>query len=145
MSLLIEIPSYVAGLIAFLFVFVLMAVMFSILRTEKNKTIPQLNRLGPTEVTGFENPLSSSDAPYIAIMTLVSFEIVLDVLILVGALQGMGSIAIGSMLAIAVFLAATILVVYRDAYMSDVFTRKPRLEAIAASSFDESNEGSAHE
>lgn len=142
---MIEIPSYVAGLIAFLFVLVLMAVMFSVLRTEKNKTIPQLNRLEPADVIGFENPLSHSDAPYLAITTLVSFEIVLDILVLVGALQGMGSIAIGTMLAVAAFLAAAILAVYRDAYMSDVFTRKPRLEAIAARPFDKSSEGSAHE
>lgn len=145
MSLLIEIPSYVAGLIAFLFILLLMGIMFLVLRTEKSKTIPPLNRLGPADVVGFENPLHSSDAPYLAIITLVSFEIVLDILIVAGALQGMGSITIGTMLAVAAFLAAAILAVYRDSFMSDVFTRKPRLESIAARSFDKGNEGSAHE
>lgn len=139
---MIEIPSYVAGLVAFLLIFLLMKIMSLILRAERGKTIPQLSPLGPAEVARFENPLSSSDAPYLALVTLVSFEIILDFLIVVGALQGMSSVALGTMLAIAAFLAATILGVYRDAFMSDMFTRKPRLERIATRSFEQ---GDVHE
>ena len=144
LGLLIEIPSYVAGLIAFLFVLLLMGIMFLLLRTERGKTIPPLNRLGPADRAVFENPLSSSDAPYFAMITLAVFEIVLDVLIIVGALQGMSSTVIGTMLALAAFLAAAILSVYRDAFMSDLLIRKPRLESMAARSFGKGDEGNAH-
>ena len=94
--------------------------------------MPPVNQLGPTETATFENPLSSSDTPYLAITTLVILELILDFLIVVSVLQGVGSIAVGTMLAIATFLAAVILVIYRSAFMSDAFTRKPRLEDISA-------------
>jgi len=62
------------------------------------------------------------------------------------ALQGMGSIALGTMLAVAAFLAAVILAVYRSTYMSEAFTRKPRLELVAASlSKKEVGEGEGHD
>jgi hypothetical protein len=141
----LEIPSFVAGLIAFLFVFLLMGIMFIVLREEKDKTIPALNTLGPNDVAKFENPLSSSDAPFVAIITLVTLELVLDALIVVSALQGMGSIAIGTMLALATFLAAAILAVYRSSFMSEAFARKPRLETIAARLFEETNKDDVHE
>ena len=144
-ALITEIPSFEAGLIAFLFVFLLMGIMFYVLRTERNKTIPQLNTLGPGETVRLENPLSSSDAPYLAIVTLVILELVLDALIVVSVLQGMGSIAVGTMLAIATFLAAAILAVYRSTYMTETFTRKPRLEIVAASLFKKASEGEEHE
>lgn len=131
-----EIPSFFAGLIAFFFVFLLMSVMFSVLREEKDKTIPPLNTLGPGDVVEIENKLTSSDAPFLAIITLVAFELALDVLIVVSVLQGMGSIATGTMLATAAFLAAAILAVYRSGFMSDAFARKPRLEKIAARQFE---------
>lgn len=130
--LTVEIPSYQAGVIAFCIVFLLMAVMFSVLRSERTKSIPPLNRLGPTDVVILRNPLSSSDAPYLAVITLVVLEVALDALIVLTALQGAGSIAIGTMLALATFLAAVILAVYRSTFMDDSFTRKPRLESIAA-------------
>jgi len=133
---LFEIPSFFAGLIAFFFVFLLMSVMFSVLREEKDKTIPPLNTLGPGDVVEIENKLTSSDAPFLAIITLVAFELALDVLIVVSVLQGMGSIATGTMLATAAFLAAAILAVYRSGFMSDAFARKPRLEKIAARQFE---------
>jgi hypothetical protein len=145
LGLLIEIPSYVAGLIAFLCIFLLLGIMFVVLRTEKGRTFPSLNRLGPTDRAVVRNPLSSSDAPYFAIVTLVAFEVVLDVLIIVAAFQGMSSITIGTMLALAAFLAAAILSVYRDAFMSYVFMRRPRLESIAARSFDKGDYGGAHD
>jgi len=131
-TVLAEIPSFEAGPIAFLFVFLLMGIMFLILRTERNKTMPGVNQLGPAETATFENPLSLSDTPYVAITTLVVLELILNFLIVASALQGVGSIAIGTMLAIVTFLAAVILVVYRSAFMSDDFTRKPRLEDISA-------------
>jgi hypothetical protein len=145
LGLLIEIPSYVAGPIAFLFVLLLMGIMFLLLRTESGKTIPPLNRLGSTDIAVFGNPLSSSDAPYFAMIMLVICEIILDILIIVGVLQGMSSIAVGTMLAVAAFLAAAILSVYRDAFMSYVFMRRPRLESIATRSFDKGDDGSAHD
>jgi len=142
---LFEIPSYVAGLIAFLTAFILMGIMFLILRTDRNKTIPSLSDLAPTASARFENPLSTSDAPYLALITLVSVELIFDALIVVSTIQGYGSIAVGTMLAVAAFLAAAILVVYRDAFMSDVFIRKPRLEIIAALSFSAHHGGEEHE
>jgi len=144
-ALITEIPSFEAGLIAFLFVFLLMGIMFYVLRTERNKTMPQLNPLGPRETVRLENPLSSSDAPYLAVVTLVILELVLDALIVVSVLQGTGSVAVGTMLAIATFLAAAILTVYRSTYMSDAFTRKPRLEIVAASLFKKAGQGEERE
>lgn len=140
-----EIPSFNAGLIAFLLVFLLMGIMFYVLRTEKDKTLPPLNPLGPRDIVRFENPLSKSDAPYLAIITLVTLELVLDALIVVSVIQGMGSIAVGTMLAIASFLAAAILTIYRSTFMSEAFTRKPRLEIVAANLFEETSEGEEHE
>jgi len=139
-ALTIEIPSFEAGLVAFLVVFVLMGIMFYILRTEKNKTIPPLKILGPTETIRLENPLSRSDAPYVAIITLVMLELILDGLIVVSVFEGMGSTSIGTMLALAAFLAAAILAVYRSAYMGDAFTRKPRLEIVSTSVSEEVDE-----
>lgn len=140
-ALVTEIPSFEAGLIAFLLVFVLMGVMFYILRTERDKTVPPLSPLGRTDVVRFENPLSRTDAPYLAIITLVILELVLDGLIVVSVFQGMESIPVGTMLAVAVFLAAAILAVYGSAFMDEAFTRKPRLETVAASLFEEPRVG----
>jgi hypothetical protein len=131
-ALVIEIPSFDAGLIAFLFIFLLMGIMYLILRSDKDKAMPQLNSLGPKETVRIGNPLSSTDAAYVGIVTLVILELVLDALIVVSVLQGMGSIAVGTMLAIATFLAAAILAAYRSTFMSESFTRKPRLEQVAA-------------
>ena len=142
---MLEIPSFVAGLIAFLFVFLLMGVMFYVLRGERDKTIPPLNTVGPADVVKFESTLTSSDAPFLAIMTLVTLELVLDALIVVSVLQGIGSIAVGTMLAIATFLAAAILAVYRSGFMTEAFARKPRLEKIAARFSEEANNGDVHE
>jgi len=141
---LVEVPSYAAGLFAFLLVFLLMGIMFLVLKAERDKTIPPLN-LGPTDVAKFENPLSSSDAPYLAIITLVTLELVLNALIVVNALQGAGSIAIGTMLAFGTFVAAAILEVYRSSFMSDAFTRKPRLETITARSLERIRGNDVHE
>jgi len=132
-ALVTEIPSFDAGLIAFLFIFLLTGIMYFILRSDKDKVMPQLSPLGPRDVAKLDNPLSSSDAAYIGITTLVTLELVLDILIVVSVLQGTGSIAVGTMLALAAFLAAAILAVYRSTFMSDSFTRKPRLEHVAAS------------
>jgi len=143
-ALVIEIPSFEAGLVAFLFVFLLMGIMYYVLRTDKNKTMPSLNPVGPREIVKLRNPLSTSDAPYIAVITLVVLELVLDALIVVSALQGMGSIGVGTMLALASFLLAAILAVYRSTYMTESFMRKPRLETVAASLFEESNESEQH-
>jgi len=140
-ALVIEIPSFEAGLIAFVLMFLLMGIMFYVLRIDRDKMMPQLKPLGPTDVARFENPLSRSDAPYLAIITLVLIQIVMDALIVVSVLQGVGSIATGTMLAIATFLAAAILAVYRSAYMKDAFTRKPRLEIVAASLSGKEREG----
>ncbi len=145
MALITEIPSFEAGLIAFVLVFLLMGIMFYILRTERNKTVPPLDPLGPHDTVRLENPLSASDAPFLAIVTLVILELVLDVLIVVSVLQGMGSVAVGTMLALAAFLAAAILAVYRSTYMSDAYTRKPRLEIVAASLFKKTSEGKENE
>ena len=140
-----EIPSFIGGLIAFLFIFLLMGVLFFVLREDRDKTMPSLNTLGPTDLVRLENPLSSVDAPFVAIITLVTLEVALDVLIVVSALQGIGSIAMGSMLAVATFLAAAILAVYRSAFMSEAFTRKPRLETVAARQFEKTGGSDEHE
>ena len=142
---MLEIPSYVAGLIAFLFVFLLMGIMFFVLREERDKTIPPLNTVGPTDVVKSENVLASSDAPFLGVVTLVTLELVLDALIVVSVLQGMGSIALGTMLAVATFLAAAIFAVYRSGFMSEAFSRKPRLERIAARLSEETDKSDAHE
>lgn len=144
-ALVIEIPSFDAGLIAFLLVFLLMGIMYYVLRSDRDKAMPQLSPLGPRDVARLENPLSSSDAAYIGITTLVILELALDILIVVSALQGMGSIAVGTMLAIATFLAAAILAVYRSTFMSEAFTRKTRLELVAASLSKKPPEGEEHD
>jgi len=144
-ALITEIPSFEAGLIAFFFVFLLMGLMHYVLRSDRNKMMPQLSPLGPKDVTRLENPLSSSDAAYIGMITLVILELALDALIVVSALQGMGSIALGTMLALATFLAAAILAVYRSTYMSEAFTRKPRLELVAANLLKKANEDEEHD
>ena len=144
-ALVMEIPSFEAGLIAFLFVFFLMGVMYYVLRSERDKVMPQLSPLGPKDVATLENPLSSSDAAYIGMTMLVILELSLDVLIVVSVLQGMGSIAVGMMLALATFLAAAILAVYRSTFMSEAFTRKPRLELVAASLSKKSDAGDEHD
>jgi hypothetical protein len=131
-TLVIEIPSFDAGLIAFFFVFILMGIMYIVLRSDRDKVMPQLSTLGPEDVARLDNPLSSSDAAFVGIITLVILELVLDVLIVVSVLEGMGSIAVGTMLAMGTFLAAAILAVYRSTFMSDSFMRKPRLERVAA-------------
>lgn len=140
-----EIPSFVGGLIAFLIIFLLMGVMFFVLREERDKTIPLLNTVGPSDVVEFDNALMSSDAPFLAIVTLVTLELVLDVLIVVSPLQGAGSIAIGTMLALATFVAAAILGVYRSGFMREAFARKPRLEKVAARQFEEPGKGEGRE
>jgi len=132
-ALVIEIPSFDAGLVAFLFLFLLMGIAYFILRSDRDKVMPQLSPIGPKDVAKLDNPLSSSDAAYVGITTLVILELVLDALIVVSVLQGMGSIPVGTMLAIATFLAAAILAVYRSTFMSESFMRKPRLEQVAAS------------
>jgi hypothetical protein len=143
--LVVEIPSFVVGLIAFLFIFLVIGIMFLVLRTERGKVMRPLNSLGPREVVRFDNPLSSSDAAYVAIITLVILELILDALVIAGAIQGIGSIAIGTMLALASFIAAAILAVYRSTYMSDAFMRKPRLELVASSLSGKASEGEGHE
>jgi len=144
--LITEIPSFEAGLVAFLFVFLLMGIMYCVLRSDRDKTMPQLSPLGPRDTVRLGNPLASSDAAYIGIVTMVILELLLDALIVLSALQGMGSIALGTMLAVAAFLAAVILAVYRSTYMSEAFTRKPRLELVAASlSKKEVGEGEGHD
>jgi hypothetical protein len=143
--LVTELPSFDAGLVAFLFIFLLMGIMYFILRSDRDKVMPQLSPLGPKDVAKLDNPLSSSDAAYVGITTLVILELVLDVLIVVSVLQGMGSIAVGTMLALATFLAAAILAVYRSTFMSDSFTRKPRLEQVAASLSKKPGEGEEHD
>ena len=144
-ALVTEIPSFDAGLVAFLFIFLLMGIMYFILRSERDKVMPQLGPLGPRDVAKVGNPLSSSDAAYIGITTLVILELVLDILIVVSVLQGMGSIAVGTMLAMATFLAAAILAAYRSTFMSDSFTRKPRLERVAANLSKKFGEGEEHD
>ena len=144
-ALVTELPSFDAGLVAFLFIFVLMGIMYFILRSDRDKVMPQLSSLGPKDVAKFDNPLSSSDAAYVGITTLVILELVLDVLIVVSVLQGMGSIAVGTMLALATFLAAAILAAYRSTFMSDSFTRKPRLEQVAAGLSKKPGEGGEHD
>ncbi len=141
----IEIPSFEVGIIAFIFAFLLMWIMFHVLKTEKEKTMPTLNPLGPSDISRLENPLSISDAPFLAIVTLVTLELILDALIVASVLQGVGSIAVGTMLAVAAFLAAAIIEVYRSAFMSESFTRKPRLEKIAANLFEGPGEGERRE
>lgn len=144
-ALVTEIPSFDAGLVAFLFIFLLMGIMYFILRSDRDKMMPQLSPLGPKDVAKLDNPLSSSDAAYVGITTLVILELVLDVLIVVSVLQGMGSIAVGTMLALATFLAAAILAAYRSTFMTDSFTRKPRLEQVAASLSKKPGEGEEHD
>jgi len=144
-ALVIEIPSFDAGLIAFLFIFLLMGIMYLILKSDKDKAMPQLSPLGPKETAKIGNPLSSSDAAYVGITTLVILELVLDALIVVSVLQGMGSIAVGTMLAIATFLAAAILAAYRSTFMSESFMRKPRLEQVAANLSKKSGQGEEHD
>ena len=144
-ALVTEIPSFDAGLVAFLFIFLLMGIMYFILRSDRDKVMPQLSPLGPKDVAKLDNPLSSSDAAYVGTTTLVILELVLDVLIVVSVLQGMGSIAVGTMLALATFLAAAILTVYRSTFMSDSFTRKPRLEQVAASLSKKPSDGEEHD
>ncbi len=141
---MLEIPSFVAGLLAFLFVFALMGVMFFVLREDRDRTIPPMDTVGPTDVVKSENALARSDAPFLAIVTLVAIELIVDALIVVSALQGTGSFLIGTMLAIATFLAAAILAVYRSSFMSDAFLRKPRLERIAARLFEETDGSESH-
>jgi len=143
--LITEIPSFEAGLIAFFFVFLLIGLAYYVLRSDRDKTMPQLSPLGPKDVARFDNPLSSSDAAYVGMITFVILELALDALIVVSALQGMGSIALGTMLAFATFLAAAILAVYRSTYMSEAFTRKPRLEIVAANLLKKANEGEEHD
>ena len=143
--LVIEIPSFDAGLVAFLFIFLLMGIMYLVLRSDRDKIMPQLSSLGPKDVAKLENPLSTSDAAYVGIITLVILELVLDALIVVSVLQGMGSIAVGTMLALATFLAAAILAAYRSTFMNDSFTRKPRLEQVAASLSKKASEGEEHD
>lgn len=140
-----EIPSFLGGLIAFFFVFLLMSVMFFVLREERDKIMPPLNTLGPTDVVEVDSALTASDAPFLAIITLMTIELALDALIVVSVLQGMGSVAVGTMLALATFLAAAILAVYRTGFMKEAFTRRPRLEKIAARQFEASDESDAHD
>jgi len=142
---LLEIPSFVAGLLAFLFVFTLMGIMFFVLREDRDRTIPILDTVGPTDVAKSENKLARLDAPFLAIVTLVTIELIVDVLIVVSALQGSGSFLIGTMFAIATFLAAAILAVYGNCFMSDAFMRKPRLEKIAARLSKEADASESHE
>ncbi len=144
-ALVIEIPSFDAGLIAFVLIFLLMGIMYFVLRSDRDKVMPQLSTLGPKDMVKLDNPLSSSDAAYVGITTLVILELLLDALIVVSVLQGMGSIAVGTMLAIATFLAAAILAVYKSTFMSESFMRKPRLERVAASLSKKSGEGEEHE
>jgi hypothetical protein len=141
----LEIPSFFAGLIAFFFVFVLMGVMFFVLREDRDKTIPALNTVGTTDVAKSETAPTSSDAPFLAIVTFVTIELVLDVLIVVSVLQGAGSFAIGTMLALATLLAAAILSVYRSNFMGEAFLRKPRLETISARMFEDTSKGERHD
>ncbi len=142
---LLEIPSFAAGLIAFVFVFLLMGVMFFVLREERDRTMPPLNTIGPSDMAKSENVFASLDAPFLAVVTLVILEIVIDAVIVVSVLQGAGPFATGTMLAIATFLAAAILAVYRNSFMSDAFVRKPRLEKIAARFFEETDRSEAHD
>jgi len=143
---LLEIPSFVAGLIAFLFVFVLMGLMFFVLREERDWAMPpMMNTVGPTDVAKSENAFASSDAPFLAIVTLVSIEIILAAMIVVSTLLGSGSFFIGTMLGIATFLAAAILAVYRRSFMDEAFLRKPRLERISARLSEENVESESGE
>jgi hypothetical protein len=144
-ALVTEMPSFEAGLIAFLLFFLLMGIMFYVLRTERGKRAPPSEPLGPSEMVRRENPLSNSDAPFLGIVTLVILELVLDALIVVSVLQGMGSTAVGTMLAVAVFVAAAILAVYSSTFMEEAFTRKPRLEVVAANLSEKIRESEEHD
>lgn len=106
--------------------------------------MPLLDTVGPTDVAKSENALARFDAPFLAIVTLVATELIVDALIVVSALQGAGSFLIGTMFAIATFLAAAILAVYRSGFMSDAFLRKPRLERIAARLSEETDGSESH-
>jgi hypothetical protein len=141
---LVEIPSFVAGLIAFAVVFVLLGIMFFVLREERDRTIPIMATIGPADVAKFESMPKLPDAPFLAIVTLVIVELIVDALIVVTVLQGAGSFATGTMLALAVFLAAAILAVYRSNFMGEAFLRKPRLEKIAYSLLEETENGEQH-
>ena len=132
LKLLLEIPSFLAGLVAFSLVFVLMGVMFFVLREDRDRTMPQLPTIGPADVAKIEGASTARDAPFVAIVTLVAFELVIDVLTVLSVIQGTGSFTIGTMLAIGVFIAAAILAVYRSNFARDAFLRKPRLEIIAS-------------
>ena len=142
---MLEIPSFVAGLLAFLFIFMLMGIMFFVLREDRDRTIPPLDTVGPTDIAKSENKLVRSDASFLAIVTLVTIELIVDALIVVSALQGAGSFLIGTMFAIATFLGAAILAVYGNCFMSDAFMRKPRLEKIAARLSEETHRSEEHE
>jgi hypothetical protein len=141
----LEIPSFIAGLLAFLFIFALMGIMFFILREDRDRTVPMLDTVGPYDVVKSENLLARSDAPFLAIVTLAAMELIVDTLIVVSTLQGAGTYLIGTMLAIATFLAAAILTVYRSSFMGDALLRKPRLERIAARLSEEAHGIEDHE
>jgi len=141
---LVEIPSFDAGLVAFAAVFVLMGVMFFVLREERDRTIPLLDTLGPSDVAKFESMPKLADAPFLAIVTLVIIELIVDALIVVTVLQGAGTFSAGTMLALAAFLAAAILMVYKSNFMSEAFLRKPRLEKIANHFIEETEKGEKH-
>jgi hypothetical protein len=141
----LEIPSFIAGLLAFLFIFALMGIMFFILREDRDRSVPTLDTVGPYDVVKSENLLARSDAPFLAIVTLVAMELIVDTLIVVSTLQGAGTYLIGTMLAIATFLAAAILTVYRSSFMGDAFLRRPRLERIAAHLSEEAHGSEDHE
>jgi hypothetical protein len=49
------------------------------------------------------------------------------------------------MLALATFLAAAILSVYRSNFMGEAFLRKPRLETISARMFEDTDKGEKHD
>jgi hypothetical protein len=141
---LVEIPSFDAGLVAFAAAFLLMGVMFFVLREERDRAIPLLGTIGPSDVARFETTPKLADAPFLAIVTLVIIELIVDALIVVTVLQGAGTFATGTMLALAALLAAAILTVYRSNFMSEAFLRKPRLEKIAARLVEEAGKGEEH-
>ncbi len=121
-----------------------MGIMFFVLREDRDRTMPLLDTVGPFDVAKSEGTPERSDAPFLAIITLVVTELIVDALIVVNALQGAGSFLIGTMFAIATFLAAAILAVYRSSFMNDAFVRKPRLERIAARLSEETDRSESH-
>ena len=141
---MLEIPSFVAGLLAFFFVFALLGVMFFVLREDRDRTLPLLKTIGPTDIAKSDNELALSEAPFLAIVTLVAIELIVDALIVVSALQEPGSFQIGTMFAIATFLAAAILGVYSSSFMGDAFLRKTRLEIIAARLSEDTDGAESH-